>query len=101
MVSFTCSCLRRNVNKTVILSQIIEILIEVAIQDPIARSFWRTYFYNTKKGLQEEVSWSEFVNKLSQSADIDITRDTQHKLCGLIAAPSANAPTGILFIIHQ
>jgi serine/threonine protein kinase len=70
-----------------------EILIEVAIQDPIARNFWRNNFYSPKKGLQEEVPWGEFVNKLSQSADIDITRETQHKLCALIATNSTNSQT--------
>jgi len=70
-----------------------EILIEVAITDPIARNFWRTHFYSPKKGLQEEVAWPEFVNKLSLSADIDITRQTQEKLCELIATKNANSQT--------
>jgi hypothetical protein len=70
-----------------------EILIESAIQDPMARTFWRTFFYSSKKGLQEEVPWGEFIAKLAQSADIDITRETQHKLCRLMATTTNSAQT--------
>jgi serine/threonine protein kinase len=70
-----------------------EILIESTITDPVARTFWRTHFYSAKKGLQEEVPWGEFLAKLSQSADIDITRETQYKLCALMATHNTSAQT--------
>jgi len=70
-----------------------EIMIESTITDPIARTFWRTHFYSAKKGLQEEVPWGEFLNKLSQSADIDITRETQHKLCLLMGTHNNSSQT--------
>lgn len=72
-------------------------MIESTITDPIARSFWRTHFYSAKKGLQEEVPWSEFINKLAHSADIDITRETQHKLCLLMTTHNTSSQTDILF----
>lgn len=82
--------------RKMILDSHVKILIESTIQDPIARTFWRTHFYSAKKGLQEEVPWGEFLLRLSQSADIDITRETQQKLCLLIATHNTSSQTDIL-----